>query len=476
MRKTKIICTIGPASSDVNTIKKMIEAGMNVARFNMSHASHDILENMVSAVKKAGQDKISLLIDTKGPEVRIGKFEKGSVSLSDGDSFRFYKNLELGNAEGVGVIYKKLIDCVYAEENRGKGLKILLDDGKISMEVISATEEYIECRVIKGGILSDSKSINMPSFHIDMPYMSSSDREDIAFGLSLGVQFIAASFVRSQSDILMLRDYVDSLGYESVSIIAKIENQQGVDNIDSIIEAADGIMVARGDLGVEIPFIRLPALQKTMIEKCVRAGKIVVTATQMLESMTQSPRPTRAEISDVANAVFDGTSAVMLSGESAAGKYPVESTAALSAICEEAENNIKDLESAKVSFDDFVSDGSIRDTICIAAKKCAESVGAKAIIAESQTGRVAKAIAHYRPSCPIIAVVTRDCVAKKLALNWGVTAVLGEEKSDSDEITRQAMDKALETGLVQKGDTVIVISSNKTTPTNETDTLNIRKI
>ena len=476
MRKTKIICTIGPASSDTETIKKMVAAGMNVARFNMSHASHNILENMISSVKEASNNKVALLIDTKGPEVRIGKFENGSVSLSDGDSFRFYKNLELGNSKGVELVYKKLIERLLDTPTRGKGLKILLDDGKLSMEVESVSEDYIECKVLKGGVLSNSKSINIPDFHINMPYMSSSDREDIAFGLSLGIHFIAASFVRSKSDIILLRDYVNSLGYESVSIIAKIENQEGVDNIDEIIDAADGIMEARGDLGVEIPFIRLPALQKTMIEKCVRRGKIVVTATQMLESMTGSPRPTRAEISDVANAVFDGTSAVMLSAESAAGKYPVESTAALSAICKEAEENIEGRFSSKVSFNVFVSDGSIRDTICIAAKKSAEAIGAKAIIVESQTGRVAKAIAHYRPSCPIIAVVTRDSVAKKLALSWGVTAVLGEDKSNSDDITIQAMEKALETGIVEKGDTVIVISSNKSTPTNETDTLNIRKI
>lgn len=476
MRKTKIICTIGPASSDKETIKKMINAGMNVARFNMSHGTHDVIKNMVTNVKEAGNDKIALLIDTKGPEVRIGSFKNGSELLSDGDLFRFYKSLELGDEKGVGLVYKRLVNCLFNSQNRGVGLKLLLDDGKLIMEVVDTTEDYIECKVIKGGIISNHKSINIPGFHIDMPYMSSSDREDIAFGLSLGVQFIAASFVRNESDIIMLRDYVDSLGYESVSIIAKIENQQGVDNIDSIIRAADGIMVARGDLGVEIPFIQLPALQKSMIEKCVRAGKVVVTATQMLESMTQNPRPTRAEISDVANAVFDGTSAVMLSGESAAGKYPVESTAALAAICEEAENNEKLFKLQRSGFQDFISDGSFRDTICIAAKKCAETLGAKAIIAESLTGRVAKAVAHYRPCCPIIAVVTSDFVAKKLSLNWGVTAVIGKDMSNSDDITKQAMQKALETGLVKKGDTVIVISSNKSTPTNETDTLNIRTL
>lgn len=471
MRKTKIICTLGPASNNEETIKKMADAGMNVARLNMSHGNHLIIKGMIDKVKKVCPD-VALLIDTKGPEVRIGDFENGFINLPSGSTFRFYKEMEKGNEQGVGLVYSRLVDCLYNSENGGKNLTMLLDDGKLIFNVVKTTEEYIECSVIKGGKLGSRKSINIPSFNINMPYMSRADREDIEFGLSEGANFIAASFVRTADDIIMLRDFVNSLGYENISIIAKIENQSGVDNVEKIIAVSDGIMVARGDMGVEIPFIKLPSTQKDIIRKCVEAGKFVVTATQMLESMTSSPLPTRAEISDVANAVFDGTSAVMLSGESAAGNYPVESTLALASICEEAEENFEYM--SLLGKNDLKSDGSIRDAVCLAAKKCAEEVGAKAIIAESQTGRVAKAIAHYRPNCPIIAVVTSEAVAKKLALNWGVTAVIGEEKNDSDEITKQALEKASSTKIVNKGDTVIVISSNKATPTNETDTLNIR--
>ncbi len=474
MRNTKIICTIGPASNNAETIRALHKAGMNVARFNMSHGTHESLKEMIETVKSAAPD-VAILIDTKGPEIRIGCFENGSVTIKEGDSFRFFRNLETGNESGVGLVYGKLVDCLLAAENKGEGIRLLLDDGKLVFKVKTTTPDYIDCLVLEGGTLSNRKSINIPSFRVNMPYMSKSDRNDIEFGLSLGANFIAASFVRSAEDVNMLRDFTDSLGYEDVQIIAKIESQSGVDNVDRIIEAADGIMIARGDMGVEIPFIKLPPTQKNIIKKCIEAGKFVVTATQMLESMTSSPMPTRAEISDVANAVFDGTSAVMLSGESANGTYPVESTEALASICKEAEGNTEYMSAVGKSYD-ISSDGSIRDAVCMAAKKCAAEVGAKAIIVESQTGRVARAIAHYRPSCPIIAVVTSERVAKKLALNWGVTTVIGEEKSDSDEITMQAMNKALSTGIVNKGDTVIVISSNKATPTNETDTLNIRII
>ena len=339
------------------------------------------------------------------------------------------------------------------------------------MEQVEA--DCIVTRILTGGKLSNRKSINIPGYTINMPYISQKDRADIEFGLKMGVNVIAASFVRSADDVIKLRDYIDSLGYEDVEIISKIENQSGVDDIDRIIEVSNGVMVARGDMGVEIPFIKLPEIQKMIIRKCVLAGKYVITATQMLDSMTTNIRPTRAEISDVANAVYDGTSAVMLSGESAAGMYPVESVAALNDICTEAEKheNLMLLRGASATQTDMTA---FRENICEAAKQVAENIGAKAIIVESKTGAVARAMARCRPACPIIAVVTGEQVCRKLCLSWGVSPVLGEEKQTSDEITMQAVEKALSTGIVEKGDTVVIISSNKTVPTSGTDTLNIR--
>lgn len=480
MRNTKIVCTIGPACSDKETLLAMINAGMNVARFNMSHGTYDETKKLIDTVKEAIKESgkyVELLLDTKGPEVRIGTFEKGSVTVKEGQEFSFFKEQNKGNDNGVSLSFPKLVELFHSEGKDAIGREILLDDGKLSMKVKSVTTDAIVCDVIKGGVLSNRKSINIPNYNINMPYVSQKDREDIEFGLRNGAHVVAASFVRTYEDVKTLRDYIDSIGYEYVEIISKIENQSGVNDIDKILDVSNGIMVARGDMGVEIPFIKLPEIQKTLIRKAVTAGKFVITATQMLESMTNSLRPTRAEISDVANAVYDGTSAVMLSGESAMGKYPVESVKALNDICEEAESNNETAALEKCilkSLMDGSSDTSFRENLCLAAKSVALKIGAKAIIVESATGRVARAMAHFRPECPIIAVVTSELVAKKLCLTWGVTAVLGEEKTTSDAITRQAMEKALSTGIVKKGDIVLVLSSNKVTPTSSTDTLSIR--
>lgn len=475
MRKTKIVCTMGPACDDVDILVRMIDAGMNVARFNMSHGDYGPMTTRFNFVKEAirrSGKNISLLLDTKGPEIRVGTFEGGSVTLADGQNFKLYAESGRGDKEGVSLSYPKLIPT-FRDDKESIGRTILFDDGKISAEVLSVDSDAINCRIKKGGKLSNRKSINIPGYTINMPYISATDRADIEFGLKMGANVVAASFVRTADDVIKMRDYIDSLGYENVEIVSKIENQSGVDDIDRIIEESDGVMVARGDMGVEIPFIKLPEIQKMIIRKCVMAGKYVITATQMLESMTTNIRPTRAEISDVANAVYDGTSAVMLSGESAAGMYPVESVQALCDICTEAEKNL-DLMDLRGS--DLLAEkiDGFRENICAAAKTVAENIGAKAIIAESKTGAVARAMAHYRPSCPIIAVVTSEDVCKKLCLNWGITAVLGQEKQKTDEITEQAVEKALGTGIVEKGDTVIIISSNKTVPTAGTDTLNIR--
>lgn len=478
MRKTKIVCTIGPACSTKETLLKMIDAGMNVARVNMSHGTYDELEKLFATIKEAIRESgknVSILLDTKGPEVRVGTFKDGGAKLLEGKTFSLFKECEQGDENGAALSFPKLVDLFYADREKAVGRELLLDDGIISLVVKDVKDDRIVCTVNKGGMLKNRKSINIPGYYINMPYVSAQDRKDIEFGLTHGANVVAASFVRTHEDIRTLRDYIDSLGFEYVEIIAKIENQSGVDDMDAIMDYADGIMVARGDMGVEIPFIKLPEIQKTLIRKCVAKGKYVITATQMLESMTTSPRPTRAEISDVANAVYDGTSAVMLSGESAAGKYPVESVKALDAICTEAEMN-----GEFTALHEYIDAHSIKDSnpirgsICKAAKEIAAEVGAKAIIVESATGRVARAMTHFRPDVPIIAVVTSQLVCRKLCLNWGVTALIGEEKRTSDAITKQAMEKALSTGLVHKGDIVVVLSSNRTCPTSSTDSLNIR--
>jgi len=478
MRKTKIVCTIGPACNTKPMLLKMIDAGMDVARVNMSHGTHEdlavVFQTIREAIAESGKN-VAILLDTKGPEVRVATFANGKATLQEGADFTLYKERDEGDFDGVAISYPKLVDIFFNEGSAAIGRELLLDDGLISIIVKEVYPDRIVCRVNKGGVIKNRKSINIPGYHISMPYVSAQDRRDIEFGLSQGADVVAASFVRNHEDVRTLRDFIDSIGYEHVEIIAKIENQGGVDDMDLIMDYADGIMVARGDMGVEIPFIKLPEIQKRLIRKCVAKGKYVITATQMLESMTTNPRPTRAEISDVANAVYDGTSAVMLSGESAAGKYPLESVCALNDICTEAEKN-----GEFEALQNYVERHAIKDqnvfrgSICNAAKEIAKEVGAKAIIVESATGRVARAMVHYRPEVPVIAVVTSERVCRKLSLNWGVTALVGEEKLNSDDITTQAMEKALGTGLVKRGDTVVVLSSNKTVPTSSTDSLNIR--
>jgi pyruvate kinase len=477
MRQTKIICTIGPACNNKETILKMIDAGMDVARFNMSHGKYDELEKTFAIVKEAIAESgknVALLLDTKGPEVRIGHFQGGSVEIVDGQEFSLFRDETIGSAEGVSISYPKLIKKL-KKDNKAKDLILLLDDGKISMQVKKVLDDRIVCKVLVGGVLGSRKSINIPDYHIDMPSVSAKDREDIAFGLKMGINVIAASFVRNADDVRTLRDYVESIGGEHLGIISKIENQAGVDDIENILDESDGIMVARGDMGVEIPFMELPEIQKALIFKAVLRGKYVITATQMLESMTTCPRPTRAEISDVANAVYDGTSAVMLSGESAAGMYPVESVKALSAICEEAEAH-REFSNLESLIQTYEVGKSLRQNLCASAKTIAENIGASAIIVESATGHVPRIMAHYRPKCPIIAVVTDPSVCKKLCLYWGITSILCEEKTTIEEITAQSKQKALETGLVKKGDTVIVLTSSRTLNRAGADTLNIRDI
>ena len=396
MRQTKIICTIGPACNNKETILKMIDAGMNVARFNMSHGDYGELEKTFATVKEAIAESgknVALLLDTKGPEVRIGHIDGGKTEIVEGQDFTFFRDEVVGNNEGVSISYPKLIKKLM-KYNKAKGLKLLLDDGKIAMQVKKVLEDRIVCKVLVGGELGSRKSINIPDYNIDMPYVSKKDREDIDFGIKMGINVIAASFVRNGDDVRTLRDYVESIGGEHIGIISKIECQSGVDDIDEILDESDGIMVARGDMGVEIPFMEIPEIQKALIFKTVLRGKFVITATQMLESMTTCPRPTRAEISDVANAVYDGTSAVMLSGESAAGMYPVESVKALSSICEEAEAH-REFSNLESLIQTYEIGSSLRQNLCYSAKQIAENIGAKAIIVESATGHVPRIMANF---------------------------------------------------------------------------------
>ena len=472
MRKTKIICTIGPACEDKDVLMQMCHAGMNVARLNFSHGSHEEHQKKIDLIKATREQlgmPIAIMLDTKGPEYRIKTFGYGKIRLDKGDIFTFTTEDIIGNKSIVAVNYDRLM------ENLSIGDTILVNNGLVVFKVIDLNEKEAKCEVVVGGELTNRKSMNFPNKVMNHCFLSEQDKEDLLFGIQNGVDFIAASFVSQKQDIEDMRNFLDQNGGRDIDIIAKIENRSGVDNIEEICEIADGIMIARGDLGVEIPAMEVPVVQKYLIQKCRLLGKRVITATEMLESMIHNPRPTRAEISDVANAVYDGTSAVMLSGESAAGKYPVESVKALDAICFEAEQNgeftaLKDY----IERNGIPDKNPIRGSICRAARDIAQQVGAKAIIVESATGRVARAMVHFRSDVPIIAVVTSSLVCKKLCLNWGVTALIGEEKKTSDAITKQAMEKALSTGVVKKGDTVVVLSSNKTCPTSSTDSLNVR--
>ena len=473
MKRTKIICTMGPATNDREVVRQLAMNGMDVARFNFSHGDHEEQKGRADLVKSVREElgkPIALLLDTKGPEIRTGVLkEHKKIALSDGQQFTLTTQEIEGDEQRVSITYEGLPEDVSA------GSRILIDDGLIELEVVSSEGTEIVCKVLNGGELGERKGVNVPNVKVKLPGITEKDRQDILFGIEQGFDFIAASFVRTADVIREIRTLLDENGGQQIAIIAKIENAEGIENIEEIIKEADGIMVARGDMGVEIPFIKLPEIRKTLIRKCVARGKYVITATQMLESMTTAPRPTRAEISDVANAVYDGTSAVMLSAESAAGKYPVESVKALDAICTEAENNGEFTALHEYIEAHSVKDkNAIRGSICKAAKEIAAEVGAKAIIVESATGRVARAMVHFRPEVPVIAVVTSQLVCRKLCLNWGVTALIGEEKRTSDAITKQAMEKALSTGLVHKGDTVVVLSSNRTCPTSSTDSLNIR--
>ncbi len=432
-------------------IRTLIRSGMDAARFNFSHGSHpEHLErlSLLKAVRDAMGRPVATILDTKGPEIRIRNFDTKSISLEAGDTFTLTTREEVGDQTHVSVSYPKL------HQEVAPGQEILIDDGLVAIRVDEIRGEDIVCTVENGGTLSANKSINIPGVHIHLPALTEKDVADIRFGVENDFDFIAASFVRQASDVEAVRQVLQDCGGESVKIIAKIENQEGVDNIDEILAAADGIMVARGDLGVEIPAAKVPILQKKIIRKGLQAGKPVITATQMLDSMMRNPRPTRAEVSDVANAVFDGTSCVMLSGETAGGKYPVEALTAMTGIVEEAEASIdywRHFQKQRVVPASNIND-AITHTCCLTAK----DLDAKAILAATNSGRTARMICRFRPSCPVAALTMHEKVRRQLNICWGVIPFLTGEVNSTDRIFSLSAEVALKERLVQAGDTVVI--------------------
>lgn len=453
MRKTKIICTVGPATDDENTLRQMMLAGMDVARFNFSHGDykqHQQRFDMIKKLRKELDIPVATLLDTKGPEVRLGLFDDSrGVEIFSGDNFILTTDTSiLCDNKRACVSFKGLPGDVSI------GTMILINDGLVSMKVNKIVGEEIHCTVVDGGIISNNKGVNVPNVSLSMPYLSERDMSDLEFGSKVGFDFIAASFVRNAADVNYLRKFVSSLGWKNVRIIAKIENADGVDDIDEIIEAADGIMIARGDMGVEIPFENIPAIQKDIIQKVYKAGKQVITATQMLESMITNPRPTRAEITDVANAIYDGTSAIMLSGETAAGAHPVESIKTMALIAETTEADINYVSRFDKSAP--TKNETITNAISHATVTTAHDLKAKAIITVTKTGTTARMISKFRPLAPIIGCTTSESVYHQLNLSWGIIPLMCEEKNNTDELFDHAISVAAEHGCIDKGDTVVI--------------------
>ncbi|MFA6829519.1 MAG: pyruvate kinase [Bacilli bacterium] len=452
MKKTKIICTIGPSVNTEEMITGLISNGMDCARFNFSHGTHESQKEMIDLVKKASlnSDKaVAILLDTKGPEIRLKDFVNGSVVLKKGQTFILDTNETLlGDENRIGLSYHELAKTLKP------GTQILIDDGKIDMTLTEVKDDSLICKVVVGGKVSNHKSINIPNVAIPMPFLSEADKSDLLFGISQGVDFVAASFVRTKEDVIDLKKFLAANGGEKIEVISKIENIQGVNNFDEILQVTDGIMVARGDLGVEIPFKDIPALQKSMIHKCNKYGKLVVVATQMLESMTSSPRPTRAEVSDVANAVFDGTVDIMLSGESASGLYPLKAVETMSDIAQSAESSFSAVSSFENVYD--IPQG-ISEAICRSAYDASNYIHAKAIIVVTRSGRSAKQISSFKPTCPIIAVALSPRGKRQLALYYNTFPVQADEKNSFNELISYGKEKALATGLVQKDDKVVIV-------------------
>ena len=450
MRKTKIICTIGPACESEASLTELCKSGMNVARLNFSHGTHEYhlsLINKIKAVREKLEMPIAIMLDTKGPEYRIKTFENGKISLNDGDKFVFTTDEIIGNNERVSVNYKGMI------KDLSVGDKILVNNGLVIFEVKELTDTEAICTVLSGGEISNSKSMSFPNKVLNQEYLSEQDKSDLLFGIENGVDFIACSFVSRRQDLVDVKEFLKANGGEHIDIIAKIENRSGVDNIEDICKECDGIMVARGDLGVEIPFEEVPSVQKYLITKCRMMGKRVITATEMLESMIQNPRPTRAEISDVANAVYDGTSAIMLSGETAMGKHPALTVKTMSKIAEKTESCID--YASNFSHSGFTIKNDV-DAISHSTACMAIDVKSKAIVVCSISGITARMVSRFRAPIDIIGMTTSEETWRKLSLSWGVTPVMCERVNSTDVLFYMASKAAKSTFKLKKGDKIIV--------------------
>lgn len=469
MKKTKIICTLGPSSTKPEILEKMLKAGMNVARFNFSHGtleSHKKDMELFREVRDRLKIPAAVLLDTKGPEIRFKKFKNGKISLNKGDIFTLTTKDILGDEKKASITYKDL------PRQLKVGNKILVDDGKIALKIVGILDNEITCIVKNGGEISDHKSINIPHVSLDMEYLSEKDKEDIVFGIENDVDFIAASFVRRKEDVIDLRKFLEYNGGMNIKIISKIENIEGVDNFDEILEHSDGIMVARGDMGVEVEYERLPGLQKRFIKKCYQSGKMVITATQMLDSMINSPSPTRAEITDVANAIFDGTSAIMLSGESAVGKYPVEAVEVMAKITERAEKDLLEMKLASgIHYE--VNNQDTTNAVCDACCRAAIDLDAKAIIAVTKAGGTARRMSKFRPNIPIIAATPELKTFHQLSLSWGVYPVLAKLQNTSEDLFTHAIACAKQIDMAKKGDRVVITAG---VPLNVAGTTNLLRV
>lgn len=470
VRKTKIICTIGPASDNEETLTQMCHAGMNVARLNFSHGDHEEHQAKIDLIKKVREKldlPIAIMLDTKGPEYRIKTFANKKVMLKEGETFTFTTDDIVGDETRVSVTYKNLIHDLKIGDN------ILVNNGLVVFEVEKLEGNNAICKIVIGGELSDRKSMNFPNKVMTNEYLSEQDKGDLLFGIKNGVDFVAASFVSTGEDMKVLRSFLDENGGADIDVIAKIENRSGVNHIEDICKYANGIMIARGDLGVEIPFMEVPAVQKYLISKCRLLGKRVITATEMLESMIHNPRPTRAEISDVANAVYDGTSAVMLSGESAAGKYPVAAVKNMAEIAEYTEKNINYYDWFKTK--EFKINSNI-DAVSHATCAMAVDIKAKAIVVSSISGKTARMVSRFRCPVPIVGMTTSKKVWRKLNLSWGVTPVLSEEFNSVEVMFYHALRQAKEVFKLEKGDNVVLTGGQIGGKTGNTNTIKVESI
>ena len=450
-RKTKIICTLGPSTDKNGVLKQLMLEGMDAARFNFSHGDHEEQGRRLAQVRQLREElgkPIATILDTKGPEIRLGELKGGRAMLREGQTFTLTAEDVLGDEHRVSISYKNLVKDVRP------GCRILIDDGLIGMRVEQVTDLEITCVVLNGGEISNRKGVNVPDVELSMPYISQKDYDDIIFGIENDFDFIAASFVRSAEDVLQIRRIFEEKGCNDINIISKIENMQGVDNIDEIIRVSDGIMVARGDMGVEIPLEDVPVIQKMIIHKVYNAGKQVITATQMLDSMMKHPRPTRAEATDVANAIYDGTSAIMLSGETAAGLYPVEAVRTMVKIASRTEQDID--YTGRFKQRESVSNPDITNAISHATCTTASDLNAAAIITVTRSGRTARMVSKYRPGIPIIGCSMSEKNCRQLNLSWGVTPLLLERKENADELFEHAVDEAEKAGLVESGDITVL--------------------